>query len=81
VLEDNIATYGVGSNNNSEDFKYHIFVISKSGIKLFYTADSTWSQDINKRVETSDFIFVYEELGTLLNTPEVRDLIDTSFLF
>ena len=80
-IENQIATYGVGSNNDVSSFKYHIFVIDKNGTKLFFTEDMDWSEDINKRAETSDFIFAYEQLGEILNTPQSRDLLEASFLF
>lgn len=80
-LEEQIATFAIGSNNDCTDFKYHIFVIDKSGIKLFYTYDETWSQDINKRAETDDFIFAYNQLNEILVTEDARNLLEASFLF
>ena len=59
MLDGLIASYGIGNNNNDLNFKFHIFVIGKGHKKLFYTEDEEWTEDINGRAESSDFIFVY----------------------
>ena len=81
MLPKMVASFGIGNNNNADDYKYHLFVIGKSGIKLFLYEDMVWGEDINKRVETSDFIFAYEQLGSILDDEEMRTHIEANLLF
>ena len=80
MLDSLIASYGIGNNNNNEDYKYHLFIIGKNGIKLFYYG-TAWGEDINHRVETSDFIFAYEQLGEMFKDEEMREHIEANLLF
>ena len=76
-----IASYGVGNNNKAENYQYHLFIIGKNGIKLFFYESGAWGEDIKQRAETDDFIFAYEQLGTMFDDEEMREHIEANLLF
>ncbi len=81
MLESIVANYGVGNNGDDADYKYHLYIIGKNGTKLFFYEDGAWGEDINLRVETSDFIFAYQQLGSMLEDEEMRNHIEANLLF
>jgi hypothetical protein len=80
MLQDMLAMYGIG-NNNHKDMKYHIFMLSKTGIKIFFTEDGDWTEDVCLRAESSDFMFVYQALAKILEDEGIRAKAEASFLF
>ena len=76
-----IASYGVGNNNDTSNYQYHLFIIGRNNVKLFYYEDGAWGEDINFRAETDDFIFAYEQLGSLLDDEDMRNHIEANLLF
>jgi len=81
MLDKIIASYGVGNNNDNNDYKYHLFVIGKNGLKLFFYDDGSWGEDIKYRAETDDFTFAYEQLGEMLNDEDMRNHIEANLVF
>ena len=81
MLDKMIASYGVGNNNDDTNYLYHLFIIGKNGIKLFFYEDGVWGEDINKRAQTDDFIFAYEQLSSMLNDEEMRHHIEANLTF
>ena len=81
MLENLVASYGIGSNNDVSNYKYHLFIIGRNNTKLFFYEDGVWGEDINKRAETDDFIFANEQLSTMLDDEEMRNHIEANLLF
>lgn len=80
-LEDLIGSIGVSHNHDEVDSKYHLFIIGKNHKKLFFYEDNVWGEDINRRVETTDFIFAYQALSTMLEDEEMRKHIEANLVF
>jgi hypothetical protein len=81
MLEGLIASYGIGNNNDKTDYSYHLFIIGRNGTKLFFYESGVWGEDINKRAETDDFIFAYEQMAEMLKDEEMRKHIEANLLF
>lgn len=81
MLDGLIATCGIDNKKYDEGMFFHIFVISKNHRKVFMCEDGSWTEDINKRAETDDFVFAYEQLATAFETEEKRNAIEASLLF
>jgi hypothetical protein len=81
MLENLIASYGIGSNNDATDFRYHLFIIGRNNTKLFFYEDGAWGEDISQRAETDDFIFANEQLATMLDDEDMRSHIEANLLF
>ena len=81
-LEDYIVSTGISNRLSKEDGKlyFHMFAIGKNNKKLFFCGDY-WDEDICKRVESTDFIFVFQELVKNFENEETRDALLASFLF
>ena len=81
MLDKMIASYGIGNNNDASDYKYHLFIIGRNNIKLFYYEDGAWGEDISYRAETDDFIFANEQLVSMFDDEEMREHIEANLLF
>lgn len=83
MLDKLIASYGIGNHIDKENNKryYHIYIVSTSDRKIFFCEDGTWSEDINNRAVTEDFIFAYEVVCEALDTEEKRNAIEATLLF
>lgn len=83
VLDKLIASFGVGSHISKEDNKryFHIFIVGNNCIKIFFTEDEEWTEDINKRAETDDVTFANEALCVLFETEDKRNKIEANLLF
>jgi len=81
MLDTLIASYGIGNNNDSGDYKYHLFIIGKNNTKLFFYEDGAWGENITYMAETDDFIFAYEQLGNMFKDNDMREHIEANLLF
>lgn len=81
-LDDLIASCGIGNRLSKEDDKlyFHMFVISKKSKKVYFCGDY-WNEDICNIVESTDFIFVFDEFIKIFDTQKSRDTILASLLF
>lgn len=80
-LEDLISSIGVSHNHDEVNSKYHLFIIGKNHKKLFFYEDGVWGEDINKRAETTDFIFAYKTIASMLEEEEMRNHIEANLVF
>ncbi len=76
-----IASAGIGNNNNEENYQYHLFVIGRNSIKLFFYESGAWGEDINLRAETEDFSFAIEQLNDMMKDEEMQEHIEANLLF
>ncbi len=76
-----IASAGIGNNNNEESYQYHLFVIGRNSIKLFFYESGAWGEDINLRAETEDFSFAIEQLNDMMKDEEMQEHIEANLLF
>ncbi len=81
MLDSLVSSYGINSSIIENKYQYHIYIIGKNGIKLFFYESGTWGEDINQRAETDDFIFAYEQLSSMLDSEDMRNKIEANLLF
>lgn len=81
-LENYIASAGISNRLSKEDGKlyFHMFAIAKNNKKVFFCGDY-WDEDICNRVESTDFVFVFEEFVKVFEDKKSRDTLLASFLF
>ena len=60
---------------------WHIFAVGSNSVKVFFTEDGTWTEDINFRGESDDFSFVYDVLKDIMDDKKIRDDLESSLLF
>jgi len=60
---------------------WHIFAIGTNHVKVFFTENETWTEDINLRAESDDFAFVYDVLREIMHDEKIKDDLESSLLF
>jgi len=81
MLDSLIASSGIGSNNDVTNYQYHLFIIGRNSVKLFFYESGAWGEDINLRAETDDFIFAHEQFSEMFDDEEMREHIEANLLF
>lgn len=81
-LEKHIISAGISNRLSKDDGKlyFHMFVIGKNNKKVFFCGDY-WDEDICNVVESTDFIFVFDEFVKIFENKSSRDTILASLLF
>jgi hypothetical protein len=74
-----VSSFGIGSKKNENT--YHIFAIGFNSVKVFFTEDGTWTEDICFCAESDDFEFVYNELSSILKDKQILEDLESSLLF
>lgn len=72
-----LESIGMSKKNNL----WHIFAIGSNGVKVFFTEDGEWTEDINYRAESDDFTFVYQVLNDIMIDEKIKDDLESSLLF
>lgn len=74
-----IQTIGVDKSSDGKFF--HIFAIGKNHKKIFFCEDGSWSENINEKAETDDFMFAFEQLASMIKSEDDRNNIEANILF
>jgi DNA-binding transcriptional regulator/RsmH inhibitor MraZ len=74
-LNEQLISIGIGCNRDKT--KFHLYAIGKSNIKTFFTGEG-FSEDINERVETDDFVHAFMEMQEIVNDEDGRIMIADS---